>query len=272
MPPSSEGDELCHLRWASWQLEIIKFNEKMCEANKYEDEKEEQLFGLDIEEEATLTINEINIKDMKYNIKDLQMRFKESVSQRSILESIISERLESEKNAISKSESLQKSLLELNIQYNDLIKENSNKNIEYENQNNENKSKDLKLKVLEEKLLEVETFLTSNQGFHVMNLESELAKSKLLIAELESEKDELEQQLNDYLMNEEEEGEEGGEDIQHAHSIISYKNELVDNENVIKTSVARMTIAKSTKNDDHNRKPLSQWNGQTSSLTLVSGN
>ena len=52
-----------------------------------------------------------------------------------------------------------------------------------------------RLKQLEVQLAEVESFMSGSSGEHMMRLESELAEARLALAECESEKDDLEQEL-----------------------------------------------------------------------------
>lgn len=64
-------------------------------------------------------------------------------------------------------------------------------NNSFQNEKDANLELSNRLSVCQNKLIEVETFLSSNKGKVALQLEEQLAESKLKIAQLESEKDEL---------------------------------------------------------------------------------
>lgn len=83
---------------------------------------------------------------------------------------------------VTKSNSLRKQLKQVNLAAEDTIWELQESNAELRS----------KLEDAQNRLVEVETFLSSDRGAVLLNLEEELAASKMRIAELEAEKDDLE--------------------------------------------------------------------------------
>jgi chromosome segregation ATPase len=261
-----DNKDLFQLRWASWQLEIIRFNQKLSEANKIEEFEDNHY--VNFEEAAVMTMSEADIEKLKQNLQELNTRLRESVSQRAILESIISERLESERAATTTAKELKSALLRISAKCTELTKEKENQEKEVKREREVASRREARLRFLEEKLLEVETFLLSDQGKHVIQLEAELAEAKLAVAELESEKDELEQQISYYMdMNGEEENdsirncEDDEEEVEEAYAI----------ENRSSNSETKLTMMSSNTNSTIvQRKPLAQWNGQNQSITNTS--
>lgn len=223
------------LRWASWQLEILRFTQRLNDNSHLGS-------NVDLEREALMTVNESEYRQLKIDFDILNTKLRESQSQRAILESVISERLSSERVAISNANELKQALLRVTSKCSELTEENHEIRKQDESIKLASGKREARLVYLEEKLLEVEAFMDTEHGVHLYKLESELAEAKLVIAELESEKDELEQQLAFYEDNLEESHELL--DSLEAESAMPHSEE---------TSVVRMPLT--TLRNDENRNP-----------------
>jgi len=87
--------------WAGWQLEIVRFNERHAVAAVASSAEDD---------DALRTAHEIELDALRYELVVIETRLRESKSQRAILESVISERLESERAAVTNADKMQHAL------------------------------------------------------------------------------------------------------------------------------------------------------------------
>jgi len=193
--------------WNGWKLAMINFTERhqrelICKSpvKSLEAQNEEAMFEAHTAEVAQLHAL----------IEDAEVRLRESQSQRAILESVISERLESERNAVCAADSLRQSLRRASSKCNELEAGRENDRKESAAQAAVATEREQLLRRLQVELAEVESFMGSSDGSGALKLEAELASCRLALARVEEEKDELEAELASYQTLEE--GTDSGED------------------------------------------------------------
>lgn len=158
--------------WASWQLEIIRYTEKL---HTYH-------------HQSSSNDHEAEILSLREEFRHVDAQLRESRSQRAVLESVISERLKSELEALSEAEKIREGLLTATARVQELERElvaEKQRRVDIES----------KSKETSRQLADVESFMVSETGSYVLRLEAELAATKLALAELEQDKDELEQEV-----------------------------------------------------------------------------
>ncbi len=149
-------DAAADLWWAGWQFEIILYTERLQASSK-------DSVGSDWESDISL---------LRAEIHNSEIELRESRSQRAVLESVISERLESERHAVSLVSGMRDALQRATVRVNELSRELSAERIL-------RKDAAIYSKELGRKLADVETFMGSEDGSYVLRLETELAAAKV---------------------------------------------------------------------------------------------
>lgn len=181
--------------WNGWSLAIIQFTDN----HQRELNQNKEMTTTSTLDEAALTEAHLaEVSRLQELIMNLEVRVRESQSQRAILESVISERLDSERAAVSAAGSLKKSLRRASTKCNELEAERERDRQSSAALARESAKREQLLQRLETELAEVESFMGSADGSGVLKLEAELASCRLALAEVEEEKDELEAELANY--------------------------------------------------------------------------
>lgn len=178
------------LWWAGWQLEIARFTEKATSRNSGAAEDEQA-----IDDDARAAAHAVEVARLRSQISDAATRLQASQAQRTSLEAVISERLESEQRATTQAESTRAALRTVTGRVRDLSLERDRDRAEAAELATLALQRAGQLRDAEVQLAEVESYLGGAAGAHTARLEAELAEARLCLAEAESEKDDLEQEL-----------------------------------------------------------------------------
>lgn len=176
--------------WASWQLEIVRYNEKMTTRNSLAVDDQET-----IDAHARAAALEVEMTWLRSQINDLSKRLDASLTQRASLEAITTERLESERRATTQADSMRAALLTVTERVSELSLEKDRDRAEAAELASVVTQREEQLRKMEVQLAEVESFLSTSAGAHTARLEDELADARLCLASAESDKDDLEQEL-----------------------------------------------------------------------------
>ena len=91
------------LWWAGWQLEIVRFNQKQAGVGP--------VWRADDNDQDDVSIaHEAVVDDLRAQLAAIETQLRESQSQRAILESVISDRLASERKAVTNAETMKAAL------------------------------------------------------------------------------------------------------------------------------------------------------------------
>ena len=187
-PLFSSSDEFSELWWSDFQLQVIRYTEAQAKVQR----KLTSSVG-DVE----AAVLEVEIDRLRANLAGIQTRLQDSQAQRSILESVISERLESERSASADARKAQKALEVVTV-------ERERERTEHAAFRAAAVQREKLLREYEHQVAEVESFLSGDHGALIMGLEKELAETRLALAEAESEKDDFEEKLLRYREEESE--------------------------------------------------------------------
>lgn len=188
VPTAAASSDYEDLWWAGWQLEIARFTEKALSRNSAEDKRA-------IDEDARAAAHAVDVARLKSQISELAARLKASQAQRACLEAVISERLESELHATTQADSMRAALRIVTGRVSDLSMERDRDRAAATELATVAAQRASQLHDVEVQLAEVESFLGGTAGAHTARLEAELAEARLRLAEAESDKDDLEQEL-----------------------------------------------------------------------------
>jgi chromosome segregation ATPase len=189
--PDSSQDAQDDLWWNGWQLAIVHFTQKHSTICSDSD------IALKMLEDCLDVAHKAEVDSLRQQLSDLETRLRESQSQRAIFESVISERLVSERAAVSIAQSLRDSLHQASKRCAELTAELNKDRHTAESAQATVAAQEEHIKKLEAQLTEVENFMSSKDGSIVLRLETELASCRLALAAIEEEKDELEAELAD---------------------------------------------------------------------------
>lgn len=178
--------------WDSWQLSVVHH----CDAHHQRLADEHGLH----DEEAVNTIttklaHAAEIEVLEEQAAKSAIRCKEATAQRAILESVISERLVTERAAITEASKLRSKLSETCSELYGLRSEQDQKQEAMRHVQSLAESWERRAKDLEVQVAEVESFLGGDGGTKVLQLEADLAEARLALAEAESEKDDLQMEI-----------------------------------------------------------------------------
>lgn len=200
---SGKSDHSLDGNWAMWQLAIINFTREHCKPDDRHHRCSEDVVDLTSQllgerrqhaQDEQRWAQELD--DAQSMLRDTERRLQEAQGLRTSLESVVSERLAAQLAADKRAGSLADEITRLQSSRSELQAAVDDGAAQTAKEHERFLAEARRAKELEAELADVENFLNSDVGKAMARMENELAQARLQLAEVESEKDELELELS----------------------------------------------------------------------------